>query len=165
MQHVSANEDVAETFMPAASERQAMDWALVLASQGIEVVVDGAPGGGRVGVRVPALDAVRAREALGRYEEENRGWALRLRVPGGDARLHGLALTWVFALVVIHAANRGVASPRAVFDSAAFLRGETWRAWTATWLHADVAHLASNVATGGLTLGLAMGRHGPGTAL
>lgn len=165
MQHVSANEDVAETFIPAVSERQAMDWALVLASQGIEVVVDGASGGGRVGVRVPALDADRAREALGRYEEENRGWALRLPVPGGDARLHGLALTWVFALVVIHAANRGAASPRAVFDSTAFLRGETWRAWTATWLHADVAHLAMNAVFGGLLLGLAMGRYGPGIAL
>lgn len=163
---MTRNEDAtAVAFIPASSERQAMDWALVLASQGIEVVVDGETGGGRVGVSVPRLDAERAREALARYQDENRGWALRLRVPGGNARLHGLALAWVFALVVIHAANRGEAPSRTVFDSAAFLRGEAWRAWTATWLHADVAHLAMNAVFGGLLMGLAMGRYGPGVAL
>lgn len=162
---MSSNEDVAVAFIPAVSERQAMDWALVLASQGIEVVVDCEPGRGHFGVSVPSIDGARAREAVGRYEEENRGWALRLRVPGGDARLHGLALAWVFALVVIHAANRGQAPSRAAFDSEAFLRGEAWRAWTATWLHADVAHLAMNAVFGGLLMGLAMGRYGPGVAL
>lgn len=158
-------EDGSMAFIPAGSERQAMDWALVLASQGIDVVVDGEPGDGRMGVTVAGTDEGRAREALQRYEEENRGWALRVRVPGGDARLHGLALAWVFALVVVHVANRGEAPSRAVFDSAAFLRGESWRAWTATWLHADVAHLAMNAVFGSLLMGLAMGRYGPGVAL
>lgn len=162
---MSSNDDVAVAFLPSVSERQAMDWALVLASQGIEVAVDGEPGGSRIGVSVPKMDEVRAREAVARYEKENRGWALRLRVPGGDARIHGLALAWVLSLVVIHAASRGHAPPWALFDSAAFQRGEAWRAWTATWLHSDLAHLAMNVVFGGLLMGLAMGRYGPGVAL
>ena len=142
-----------------------MDWALVLVSDGIPVAVDSEPSGGRMCVRVAGMDVERARAILGRYEEENRGWSLRLRVPGGKARLHGLALAWALVLVVIHAANRGEAPSRAVFDASAFVRGDSWRAWTATWLHADVAHLAMNVVFGGLLLGLAMGRYGPGVTL
>jgi membrane associated rhomboid family serine protease len=159
------SDDVPQAFLPAGSERQAMDWALVLASQGMDVVVDHEPGGGRMGLRVPAPDERRARELIHRYEEENRGWALRVRMPGGEARVHGLALAWVLALTLVHAANGGMAPARAVFDSAAFQRGEAWRAWTATWLHADVAHLAMNAIFGGLLMGLAMGRYGAGTAM
>ena len=109
--------------------------------------------------------AGRARALLKLYEEENRGWALRVRMPGGEARLHGLALARVLAMAWIHAANGGRAPARAVFDSAAFAHGESWRAWTATWLRADMAHLAMNGVFGGLLMGLAMGRYGPGTAL
>jgi rhomboid protease GluP len=37
--------------------------------------------------------------------------------------------------------------------------------FTATWLHADIAHLAMNMVFGFLFLGLVMGRYGPGIGL
>ncbi len=162
---MSFPEGAPTAFIEARSGRQAMDWSLVLASQGMDVVVEGGPGGEATGLRVHETEEGRARAFLKLYEEENRGWALRVRMPGGEARLHGLALAWVLAMAWIHAANGGRAPARAVFDSAAFARGESWRAWTATWLHADMAHLAMNGVFGGLLMGLAMGRYGPGTAL
>lgn len=162
---MSFPEDAPTAFIAARSEKQAMDWSLVLASQGMDVVVEGGVTGGAAGLRVAAGDERRARDILGLYEEENRGWALRVRMPGTEARWHGLALGWVFVLGIIHGVNGGRAPARAVFDSAAFGRGEPWRAWTATWLHADVAHLAMNGVFGGLLMGLAMGRYGPGVAL
>lgn len=162
---MSSTEDSPSAWIVARSERQAMDWSLALLSQGIESTVDVAADGVAAGVRVASADESRARAILRMYDEENRGWALRVRMPGTEARLHGLALAWVFALVVIHASTRGHAPLRGVFDSTAFRRGEAWRAWTATWLHADLAHLSMNGIFGGLLMGLAMGRYGPGTAL
>ena len=53
---------------------------------------------------------------------------------------------------------------RATFLTAAARQGEWWRAFTATWLHADAGHLAMNAVLGGLLLGLAMGRFGGGLA-
>ena len=50
-------------------------------------------------------------------------------------------------------------------DSAAVRAGEWWRIFTAMLLHADSAHLASNVFFGMLFLGLAMGRYGSGLGL
>jgi membrane associated rhomboid family serine protease len=43
--------------------------------------------------------------------------------------------------------------------------GQWWRIFTAVSLHADIAHLAGNVAIGVLLLGLAMGSFGPGMAV
>src|ERR1035437_10950698 len=48
---------------------------------------------------------------------------------------------------------------------AALAHGEWWRLFTATWLHADLAHLAMNMVFGFLFLGLVMGRYGPGVGL
>jgi rhomboid protease GluP len=50
-------------------------------------------------------------------------------------------------------------------DGVALAQGEWWRLFTATWLHADLAHLAANVVFGFLFLGLVMGRYGPGVGL
>jgi membrane associated rhomboid family serine protease len=50
-------------------------------------------------------------------------------------------------------------------DSVAVLNGEWWRLFTATMLHADIAHLIANVTIGFVLLGLAMGRYGAGCAL
>jgi membrane associated rhomboid family serine protease len=52
-----------------------------------------------------------------------------------------------------------------VMDKAAVLHGEWWRLFTAVTLHADLAHLAANAATGVIFLGLAMGCFGAGHAL
>src|SRR5207249_12298676 len=49
---------------------------------------------------------------------------------------------------------------RGMMDNAAVGAGEWWRPFTATLLHADIAHLAANATTGILILGLAMGFYG-----
>ena len=45
------------------------------------------------------------------------------------------------------------------------MHGQWWRLFTAMWLHADLAHLATNAALGLVLLGLAMGRYGTGAGL
>ncbi len=50
-------------------------------------------------------------------------------------------------------------------DGAAVAHGQWWRLFTAIWLHADLAHLATNATIGLLLLGLAMGRYGTGAGL
>lgn len=50
-------------------------------------------------------------------------------------------------------------------DSTAVLSGQWWRIFTAIMLHADVAHLATNLSIGVVLFGLAMGRYGTGTGL
>ena len=52
-----------------------------------------------------------------------------------------------------------------MMDGTALAHGEWWRLFTAIWLHADSAHLATNLVFGLLFLGLAMGRYGPGPGL
>ena len=50
-------------------------------------------------------------------------------------------------------------------DGAALAQGDWWRLFTATWLHADLGHIAMNAVFGFLFLGLVMGRYGPGVGL
>jgi len=50
-------------------------------------------------------------------------------------------------------------------DGAAVAHGQWWRLFTAMWLHADLAHLATNAALGLVLLGLTMGRYGTGVGL
>jgi membrane associated rhomboid family serine protease len=50
-------------------------------------------------------------------------------------------------------------------DSAAFHAGDWWRACTAVLLHADGRHLAANITTGTVLLGLTLGRYGTGVGL
>ena len=50
-------------------------------------------------------------------------------------------------------------------DGTALVQGEWWRLFTAIWLHADLAHLATNAVFGLVFLGLAMGRYGSGAGL
>lgn len=152
--------------LASASERQAMDWGLVLASQGIEASIERVPGSGRGwGLKVAADEADRAIEVIRLYRQENRRFAWRRELPGGSGILfHNGALLWVAVLCLLYLFQPRLLDAGA-FDSAAVRSGAWWRAFTATWLHADVAHLAANTLAGGLTMGLAMGRFGPGTAL
>ena len=73
-----------------------------------------------------------------------------------------VALTVVFFwLSETHAKFREVGA----MDTAEFGNGQWWRCFTATLLHADLGHLATNAAFGLLLLGLAMGRYGTGVGL
>ena len=52
-----------------------------------------------------------------------------------------------------------------LMDGTAVAHGQWWRLFTAIWLHADLAHLATNTSLGLLLLGLTMGRYGTGIGL
>ena len=158
-----------EGIIRVRSEKQAMDWSLVLASQGIEIAIERLPEDGQLALLVGPTDRDRAVAAIHQYERENlhRRWQQPIRWTG-------LLMDWrvVFCflpLVVLFFATdiMGFSGLKAagLMDSQAVRHGEWWRLFTAVTLHADLAHLASNVAMGILLLGLAMGSYGPGKAL
>lgn len=158
---MTAAEDTTTT-IPARTERQAMDWSLVLASQGIGVELD-REGQGRWLLRVERADHDRAQDAILRFRQENRAFEWHRELPGSDFQFDGRAVLWALAIVLVYAVQDRLA--RGLFDTRAVVQGEWWRAFSAVWLHQDTAHLASNVTLGIVFLGLAMARFGAGVAL
>lgn len=154
--------------IPTRSRHQAMDWSLALASQGLEVAIDHQPAGlGWVLLVNPAEQAL-ALEIIRQYRLENRGWRLRQRLQHWGLSFHWGALAWCWVLIVIHwLADAGGSGLEVAGTMSHTVRetGEWWRLVTATTLHLDVGHLAANVSTGLVVLGLAMGRYGAGWAL
>jgi membrane associated rhomboid family serine protease len=106
-------------------------------------------------VLVPQALAERAREELARYERENRGW------PPREARVQvlsdGVFLAMIYAALLVVGF---LAAQRQLFGidwgllgasrAARVSAGEPWLAVTALTLHADVVHLAGNLAFGAL---------------
>lgn len=152
----------------AHSEKQAMDWSLVLASQGIEVFIERHPETGLWMLLVAPEEHERALASIRLYRLENRGWAWRRRLAWPGVLFHWGALLWCWVLILIHwlgeALGTRLESLGAMSDTAA-ARGEWWRLVTAVGLHADVGHLAANASTGLVVLGLAMARFGAGWAI
>ena len=143
-----------------------MDWSLVLASQGIEHVLDHSEELGwsliiQEGQHSAALDAIRL------YRLENRHWPWQNSIPKTGEVFDWLALAWVMLIFVFHwlSNQRATIQEVGIVNGMAVVRGEWWRLFTATLLHANVAHLAANAGFGILLLGLAMGRYGTGLGL
>ena len=151
----------------ARSERQAMDWSLVLASQDIPTGIE------RVGDRqwvlvVPAGDHERALQSIRQYRLENRGWRWRKEVLGYDVSLHWGGVLWCVLLAVIYDLSYGelfFLQPAWILKSNLVLAGEWWRIFTAQLLHADLVHLLANVTSGCVLFGLALSRYGSGCGL
>ena len=138
-----------------------MDWSLVLVSQGIEPVIERSPEDGSWRLVVDGKDHAAAVAAIRQYVLENRrrAWQKELKWTGllFDAR----SVIWAIALLSFYALDHLVDLKTAgMMNSAAVRAGQWWRLFTAIMLHADVAHLAANVTTGILILGLAMGFYG-----
>ena len=152
-----------DTFIRAHSERQAMDWALVLASQGIETIMDREPSGHGWALRLTAGDHERALRSIHQYRIENRRFGWRQPLPDSDWTYHWGVIAWMVVCVIVFGFQSRL--ERGLFDSTAVHRGEWWRAFTSVWLHQDLGHLGMNLVFGGLFLGLAMGRYGAGFAL
>ncbi|MFM1770571.1 MAG: hypothetical protein RJA22_3100 [Verrucomicrobiota bacterium] len=154
--------------IPVHSERQALDWSLVLVSQGIESLPerDGASDGWRL-VVAPA-DYTRALRVLRLYRTENPapGWQQALPWPAlvFDWRCL-IVLLGMVLLFVVEAAGRGDLRAMGRMDNLAVRSADWWRPLTAVTLHADLGHLAANVTTGLVFLGLVMGAFGPGVGL
>src|SRR6266513_296568 len=150
----------------ARHRRQAMDWSLVLLSQGIESVVAQSESGWTL--LVEPQDHPRALAALRQYQLENRGWHWRQKMSWPQVTFHWGAVAWCLLLALFHWLN-GVSGSHlksvGVMEGSAVVSGAWWRLFTATMLHFDLAHLMANLAIGFPVLGLAMGRYGPACAL
>jgi len=150
----------------ARSRRQAMEWGLVLASQGIEPLINHSPEGWEL--IVDDHDHDRAQAALRQYQIENRGWAWKHPLPAAGVLFHWGSLAWVAAIGAVYywsAVLFPAVRSAGVMDSARVADGQWWRMFTAVCLHANIPHLAANSSTGFVLLGLAMARFGAGVAL
>lgn len=145
-----------------------MDWGLVLLSQGIVATPDDGADGAGWGLLVSATEYPAALRALELYQLENRHWRWRQPLARRGFQFDWKVSAWGLLLVAAYVASRGSRpelQSAGCMDSAAVRAGQWWRVFTAMLLHADVAHLASNVSFGMLFLGLAMGRYGSGLGL
>ena len=154
--------------IPTRSRKQAMDWSLVLASQGIDAVIQPPEEGDGWGLVVASQDHEPARSAVRLYCSENRHWPWRqqTRWPGflfdWGGTVWCLALVWFYWFEKTQAVDL---RSNGAMDNASVWSGQWWRIFTAITLHADLPHLVSNVSIGVVLLGLTMGRYGTGVGL
>jgi rhomboid protease GluP len=135
----------------------AEQYALALAAAGIDcrlVALDGA-----VTLSVAPPDATRARQEVASYARENQRRRSRPSQPT-RALMDGVdgALAYAVVLLFLHGASRRETFSQDWWSAGAaqaglISEGEWWRTLTALGLHADLGHLASNLAFGSL-LGL-----------
>lgn len=154
------------TRIPARSRGQAMDWSLVLASQGIEHAIEG-PDETGWGLIVAEPDHAPALTAIRLYRRDNRRWSWRKTISANGPIFDGVSLAWVALTVVFYwlSATRAGFREVGILDGSAVAVGEWWRLFTATLLHADVMHLATNALFGFILLGFAAGCYGTGLGL
>lgn len=150
----------------ARSQRQALDWSLVLASQGLEHALDHTEDTGWA-LLVAESDHAAALAVIRQYRVENLRWPWRRTIPKTGEVFDWLALAWVLLVVVFYglSTQRPGIEAAGIMQGAAVAHGQWWRLVTATFLHADVAHLTANATLGFILIGLAMGRYGTGPGL
>ena len=155
------------TRIQARSRRQAMDWSLVLVSQGIESAIEYAEDGMGWGLLVATEDYQSALNSIRQYRLENRGWPWQREIFAQGFLFDTGSLVWGIVMVLFFwlSTVRAGFVDAGVMDGHAVAQGEWWRLFTAVLLHADLAHLATNVTFGIVLVGLAMGRYGTGVGL
>jgi membrane associated rhomboid family serine protease len=152
--------------IPVRSQRLAMEWSLVLASQGIEPIIDRDAENGRWMLLVPRADYERSVSSIQQFRAENRRrvWREQWR----EARGLWGALVWCGFLAAVYASDAhsgGRLETAGILDSAKARGGDWWRVLTAVTLHGNLGHLASNLSIGLVLFGLAGGRFGVGVSL
>jgi rhomboid protease GluP len=158
--------DSATARISARTRYQAMDWSLVLISQGIEPTIEYSEDGAGWGLLVPGQDYEAAVNAIRQYRLENRRRQWRRDVFGAGILFDWASLAWVFLVVLFFwFSAHGNFESAGIMDSTAVAYGQWWRLFTAMWLHADVGHLATNATLGLVLLGFVMGRYGTGAGL
>jgi rhomboid protease GluP len=154
--------------IPTRSKRQAMDWSLVLVSQGIETTIEHSEDGPEWGLVVASQDYEQALSVIRQYRSENRHWPWRYQTRWPGFLFDWASAVWCLALVLFYwfGETRAVdLRANGAMDNAAVSTGQWWRIFTAITLHADLPHLAANVSIGVVLLGLTMGRYGTGVGL
>ncbi|MCX6926789.1 MAG: rhomboid family intramembrane serine protease [Verrucomicrobia bacterium] len=158
--------DSATARIPVRSHRQAMDWSLVLVSQGIESTIEEPAEGTGWGMVVASPDYTNALRTLRQYRLENRGWPWQQAVFKQGFLFDWGSLAWaLLACLFFWLSAHTSLQSAGLMDSTAVAHGQWWRLFTAMWLHADLAHLATNATLGLVLLGLTMGRYGTGVGL
>lgn len=144
----------------------AREAALALAAKELEYEIDRADEGWLLQVEEPFVET--ALEELDLFEAEQREPA-----PAAAARELGEFRPWSLFVVAAILILIFVAQERAPFDlteageadADAILRhGAWWRCFTALTLHADLSHIAANLATGALFAGFLLPQCGTGAA-
>jgi rhomboid protease GluP len=158
--------ETATTRLAAGSRRQAMDWSLVLLSQGIESTIQHDPEAGW-GLLVDSRESEPAISAIHLYQSENRHWPWRQEVFQPGLLFDWASLAWALLLALFFWLSDQPLQlrPPGMMDNRAVAHGQWWRLFTAEWLHADLSHLAGNATLGFVLLGLTMGRYGTGLGL
>ena len=142
-----------------------MDWSLVLASQGISALIEQQSDSGYALVIEPG-DLERARDAIRLFRLENRRFLWRPQILSNRLLFDWTSLAWVFLITFFFLLSTNTDLRTAgIMSQHKAASGEWWRLFTATWLHGDSGHLASNATLGVILLGLAMGQLGPGVGL
>ena len=166
---VSDNLEKTTKTISARSRREAMDLALALTSQEIHPTILKEDDGWSLEVEEGEYN--RALSTIELYRKENRnwrGWSWQQHLPHSDLWFHWGSIFWCAAILTLYYWNK-VRFPQlegfGLMDSTAIRSGEWWRLFTAVTLHADVSHLAANVSTGFLLLGITMAAYGPGFGL
>jgi rhomboid protease GluP len=159
--------EIMTTRIPTRSRRQAMDWSLVLMSQGIETTIDFAEESGW-GLIVPEQDYGRSLDILEQYRAENRHWPWRQKISTQGVLFDWGSLGWMllvsfFFWIQTHA-SAGFREA-GLMDAVAVSHGQWWRLFTAIFLHADLGHIAMNASIGLVLLGFTMGNYGTGLGL
>jgi len=162
----AVNSDRQTAAIPVRSQRKAMDWSLVLASQEIPTTISFSEETGWA-LLVEPRDFERAIKAIRQYHIENRHWEWRQQLPWSQVTFHWGAVPAALLFVLTYRLSSEMPFLRQawLFDTAAVRAGEWWRLFTAILLHSDLGHLLANVTSGVLLFGLAMARFGPGCGL
>lgn len=159
--------EIMTTRIPARSRRQAMDWSLVLVSQGIETTIDLDADLGW-GLIVTESDHARSIDVLKRYLAENRQWIWRQKISPKGILFDWGCIGWVILVGLffwIQTHSAAAFGNSGLMDSTAVSQGQWWRLFTAVFLHADLGHFATNASLGLVLLGLTMGNFGTGCGL
>jgi hypothetical protein len=126
--------------IPVRSHQQAMDWSLVLVSQGIETAIEQSADGGSWALVTSRTDHGAALRTLRQYGLENKGWPWRQTLPWTRTHFDWGSLAWVGLLIFFYWFTDVTAGLRVsgVMDSTAVLSGQWWRVFTAMTLHGDL---------------------------
>ncbi len=151
------------------SQRQAEDWSIVLLSQGIESTIQPGEAPDQWRLLVESENYSRALRILRLYITENKRAVWVQPVPwSGGLIFDWRSPAWFLMLsILFYITTYRVPALRdlGIVDSSRVETGQWWRLFTATMLHGDVPHLASNCTVGIMFLGLAMAQYGSGVAL